>query len=55
MNLTEVIAELEARLPGGIDSQRVEEIYADSLAEDLPDSDARYRIIESCATLNLAS
>jgi hypothetical protein len=46
MNLTEVIAELEARLRGGIDPQRIEEIYAGSLAEDLPDTDARYRIIE---------
>lgn len=55
MNLNEVINELEARLPGGIDPQRVEENYADSLAEDLPDTGARYRIIEGCATLNLAS
>jgi hypothetical protein len=55
MNLNEVINQLEARLPGGIDPQRVVEIFGDSLAEDLPDTDTRYRIIEGCATLNLAS
>jgi hypothetical protein len=55
MNLNEVINELEARLPGGIDPQRVQEIFGDSLAEDLPEHDARNRIIEGCTTLNLTS
>ena len=46
MTLPDIIAFLEARLPGGIDPQRVEAIYAESLAEDLLDTSPDYLVVE---------
>lgn len=46
MTLDDIITQAQATMPDGIDPSRVEAIYTDSLAEDLPDTDARYTIVE---------
>jgi hypothetical protein len=44
--LENIIAALEARLPGGIDSARVEELYGTCLAEELKATDPNYVLTE---------
>ena len=46
MSLAEIVSALEAAMPGGIDCARVEQVYAECLAEELPETDPRYLIVE---------